>query len=428
MLSYYGDKLSPHMIKTPEGFLICKDVRIGRTGDMMYLSSELPPEISKSIGKDTIRVKRTEQSLFSKDTIASFEGKPITDEHPTDNLTVDTATFAIRGHVQNVRRDGTYLVGDLYVTDTGLINKIENKQKREVSCGYFTEYILNDAGEVEQTHIIGNHVAVVANGRAGHSVAIHDKKPKTGGTIMKNDLWHRIFGLGLKEFAKDADPEELAAAMKTDEKEDAPATPKETKDEYADENKALELEEQKKMEETNAKIDKLAEAVAKLTETVTGLVESDKDVHKKVGAEETLDGLEKELSDTPKETKDEDADGAPDSENGDPDDTPDNDPDEEMDEEPAKSDESVKKIVKDMKPIIMSIQDEKIRNEVANKFAQTVRDSRPVLGRNQYTEIIKKTQKARQKQAQDAQSKTNNFAERAEIAAAKWNNFGKEGK
>ena len=42
MLAYYGTKISPHMTDTPEGYLICHDVAIARTGDMVYRAAELP--------------------------------------------------------------------------------------------------------------------------------------------------------------------------------------------------------------------------------------------------------------------------------------------------------------------------------------------------------------------------------------------------
>lgn len=40
MKAYFGSKISGHMIKTPEGFLICKDVPIARTGTHQYRGFE----------------------------------------------------------------------------------------------------------------------------------------------------------------------------------------------------------------------------------------------------------------------------------------------------------------------------------------------------------------------------------------------------
>lgn len=40
-VAYYGDRISPHMTDTPEGFLICHDVPIARTGPQDYLAREM---------------------------------------------------------------------------------------------------------------------------------------------------------------------------------------------------------------------------------------------------------------------------------------------------------------------------------------------------------------------------------------------------
>lgn len=65
------------MTKTPEGFLICHDVPIARTGTQEYMPREL------SLTGDTmVTVFRDEGEVFKPATLASFEGKPVTDNHP----------------------------------------------------------------------------------------------------------------------------------------------------------------------------------------------------------------------------------------------------------------------------------------------------------------------------------------------------------
>ena len=41
MISYYGYTISPNQIETGEGFLICRNVPIARTGDQEYLGLSL---------------------------------------------------------------------------------------------------------------------------------------------------------------------------------------------------------------------------------------------------------------------------------------------------------------------------------------------------------------------------------------------------
>ena len=39
-VAYYGSHISEHLVKTPEGYLICYDVPINRTGTQMYTAGE----------------------------------------------------------------------------------------------------------------------------------------------------------------------------------------------------------------------------------------------------------------------------------------------------------------------------------------------------------------------------------------------------
>lgn len=178
-LAYYGDVISPNMARTPEGYLICKNVPIGRTGTMQYEGKDIGLE-----GEDAYKVFdviRTEEDLFEEAAIASFEGKPTTNGHPVEDvLPVNWAGYS-RGHVQNVRRgtgeDTDKMIADLYITDPVLISEIE-QGKREVSSGYTCRYAMREDGIVHQMGIRGNHVAVVDKGRAGATVSIKDEKPE----------------------------------------------------------------------------------------------------------------------------------------------------------------------------------------------------------------------------------------------------------
>lgn len=173
--AYYGSKISDHMAKTPEGFLICYSVPIARTGTYKYLSSEIGMD-----GNSIVDVYREPEEVFDQATLASFEGKAFTDTHPSVDVTTDNWSMYSKGEVSNVRRgkgnDSDKIVADLIVRDPVVINQIESGAKREVSAGYECEYTMKD-GKVYQTNIRGNHVALVQEGRAGKSVAIRDQKP-----------------------------------------------------------------------------------------------------------------------------------------------------------------------------------------------------------------------------------------------------------
>jgi hypothetical protein len=200
-LAYYGYKISPNQLETDEGFLICRNVPIARTGDQQYLASELGLD-----GDKVVTVHRPEEEVFSEATIASFEGKPVTDNHPSELLDSSNVTIHSKGHAQNIRRGAgewsDYLVGDLFVQDERLIEEVRNG-KREVSCGYAVDYVDNGDGTYTQRNIRGNHIAIVEEGRAGHKAAIMDsinkakadEQPERNKKAMsKNAFWSTLFG------------------------------------------------------------------------------------------------------------------------------------------------------------------------------------------------------------------------------------------
>lgn len=58
MLAYYGYTISPNQIETGEGFLICKNVPIARTGTQDYLGSELGSPVGIPTGSSLSSVRR----------------------------------------------------------------------------------------------------------------------------------------------------------------------------------------------------------------------------------------------------------------------------------------------------------------------------------------------------------------------------------
>ena len=243
MITYYGYTISPNQLETDEGFLICRNVPIARTGTQEYLASEIGLE-----GDRIIKVIRPEEEVFSDATIASFEGKPVTDDHPSDLVDTQTATIYGKGHAQNVRRGAgewkDYLVGDLFIQDESLIEKIQHG-KREVSCGYSVEYVDNGDGTFTQRNIRGNHIAIVDEGRAGHRAAIMDSNKnvteviteRTEQKMSKKSIWSALFGSAAEgktadEIAKLAMDSAEVLTEETKDEEGTPAPkPEETKDE-----------------------------------------------------------------------------------------------------------------------------------------------------------------------------------------------------
>jgi hypothetical protein len=213
--AFFGSRISDNIAKTPEGYLIARNVPIARTGWQDYRASEIGAP-----GDGAIRVWRSPDEVFHSATIASFEGKSVTDGHPPEFVGPSNEGSYGRGHAQHIRRGGALdgdegneaLLADLVVKDANLISKIEGGL-REISCGYDCEYVPLDGGGFAQRAIRGNHIAVVPNGRAGDRVCIRDERPQGRRPITMSDWHKKIMGLGIKAFAKDAEPEDVASAI-----------------------------------------------------------------------------------------------------------------------------------------------------------------------------------------------------------------------
>ena len=227
---YYGTHLSENISRRePEGYLLCLNVPVARTGTQEYF----PEELGQPPGPEPVPVFRPEDEVFAPETIASFEGMPVTNNHPPDGVTIENIRALQKGHAHNVRRgsgeESDLLLADLIITDPALIDAILSG-KREISCGYTYE-LCEENGQYIQRKIRGNHVAVVDAGRAGPRVSIRDQEPSGFRSFshsdherskpMKKSLLHK-----LSRMARDGDPEAIEAlAEAVEELIDVPSDP-----------------------------------------------------------------------------------------------------------------------------------------------------------------------------------------------------------
>lgn len=362
MLAYYGYTISPNQIETGEGFLICKNVPIARTGTQDYLGSELG--LSGGESEQIIAVVRPPDEVFSEATLASFEGKPVTNDHPPGLIGPDEVKTYEMGHAQNIRR-GTgewkdYMIADLHIHDRDLIDAIQNG-KREISCGYECDYIKNEDGTYSQKNIRGNHVAVVDRGRAGKRAAILDsdkneaKKPERK-AMSKTGLFFKLFG----QAVKDKSPEEIEqmamdAAVALD----------------AEETKGQEennLEEKKSPEdkpdgagETSAKDSEFLNALDKKIDRLLEFLDPATKKEEKDPMDEAIESLEGGKDEDPK---------GDDQENGEAKVVPVGEMDEETNEGMDKA--IALGILKAMRPTVASIQDSAQRKAVSDALIKLV--------------------------------------------------------
>ena len=174
MLFFTTESIGEKRHLTPSGTLICLEVPIARTGLQIYRDGETP---IKPGPEGYVKVEREPEQVFDQETMASFEGVPFVNEHPSENVTPDNWRLLSGGHVQNVRRgEGAQdhlMLADVIVQDGAMIRLI-NAGKREVSCGYDAEYEELEPGHARQVKIRGNHLALVDSARCGPQCSIQD--------------------------------------------------------------------------------------------------------------------------------------------------------------------------------------------------------------------------------------------------------------
>lgn len=191
-----AEKLSQHRYKTPEGYLICVDSVLARTGKQTYRRNEI---FTDSEDDRLIEVDRKAEEVFSPETMASFENKPICVEHPDVDVTVDNISEFAVGFVRDIHK-GEYegepvMLGTLVITDAKTIEEIENGEHTDLSCGYDCD--IEDCDSPEQKHIRGNHIALCEHGRAGIARivdSVKDEQLYAVEFVYDGDSWSDYLG------------------------------------------------------------------------------------------------------------------------------------------------------------------------------------------------------------------------------------------
>lgn len=209
-----NEHLGPKQSITAEGFLLCEEVPIARIGPQMYAAIELPDLEDKD---GVIEVERDADVVFSAETIASFTGKPVTIEHPSELVTPLTWKNVAKGTVHNVRRGegdkANLLLADLLITDQELIELIVKKKLKEISCGYDAEYEQIAPGRARQSTIVGNHVAFVESARCGPVCSVQDSGKLIGETPMAAKLTKSVIADKLRKLFNTRDSEGLEKVL-----------------------------------------------------------------------------------------------------------------------------------------------------------------------------------------------------------------------
>lgn len=248
---------------TPEGYLKVPG-RVARVGVQQYLASELglkdrPPG-------QIVNVYRPAAEVFDPVSLASYDNKDVTIDHPDDLVNAQTFKQVTAGHAISAGRqdsdDPDYVVVDLLIKDQYAIDAI-NQNKEELSAGYTSEYRYapgiapcGTAYEFIQCTITINHIALCDQARAGHLARLFDRKPK-GVTPM----YKVVLDSGVRvEVADEATQQLIQSSMDALKKRVSDAEEGQEKAEAAKD------EAEQKKEEAEAKADAKDEEIAALKE------------------------------------------------------------------------------------------------------------------------------------------------------------------
>jgi hypothetical protein len=153
--------------RTKQGYLKA-DAYLTRTGIFEYIQDN-----------KIIKELRPPEEVFKEDSIDTLRSSPATEDHPPKFLDVKNTSGLTVGYVsEEINKQDIYLKALLTVTDEKTIQKIDNKEKTQISCGYTCEIdktpgtYNGERYDQIQRNIEYNHVAIVSRGRAGSEVAI----------------------------------------------------------------------------------------------------------------------------------------------------------------------------------------------------------------------------------------------------------------
>lgn len=169
--------------KTRDGY-VATSVRAARTGIQIYSGREVDPDNSHGMrDRQEVRVYRSPDEVFHKDSLATYAHRPVTVDHPPVPVNTENwRDYAVGQTDGEVLRDGDFVRVPMLIMDADAIKAVEGG-KREISQGYGC--VLDwtggttpsgEAYDCAQTQIRVNHTAIVDFARGGPQLKIGDSK------------------------------------------------------------------------------------------------------------------------------------------------------------------------------------------------------------------------------------------------------------
>jgi hypothetical protein len=159
------------------GWMRC-DAFLTRSGVFLY----------QNVDGTSRREYRPPDEVFKADSLESFDLVPLTNDHPAEGmLTAENTQRYQVGTVIAPKQDGDKVRSQIMVTDAKAVSELESG-KTQLSCGYSADLEETPGVSPEGEHydciqrnIRGNHVAIVAAGRAGPDIRV---RMDTGDSVM----------------------------------------------------------------------------------------------------------------------------------------------------------------------------------------------------------------------------------------------------
>jgi hypothetical protein len=161
------------------GYLRVEVCNITKTQVAPYLGKEIPDYESFGLEPNKIYfVLRPEEELVKA--IPSFNNLPLCRKHIEVDVNNVPSKDIVGSLGDKTEYERPYLKNSLIVYDKKEIDQIMSGKKKELSCGYrYTP--VRESGmydgkpyDFKMTDIVGNHIALVKEGRAGHDVVVSD--------------------------------------------------------------------------------------------------------------------------------------------------------------------------------------------------------------------------------------------------------------
>lgn len=187
-----------------------------------YVGKEIPGFEELGLDADTVYQLYRDPAELAK-AAPSFNKLPVLSEHVPVDADDYAPELVVGATGERASFNSPYLMQSMVVWAKPAIDGIEDNTKKELSCAYHYTPEMNKgtangvAYDGVMRNIIGNHVAIVVEGRAGHDVVVGDSMPKE---ILEMAKAKKIdFTPVLKKpelaklLAKDATPEGLAVLL-----------------------------------------------------------------------------------------------------------------------------------------------------------------------------------------------------------------------